>query len=89
MTVSLINRSTVKHGGNSREAFRNAKHKYKEHIEDQFTTTACAACGGLKALTDYKAIIMLPSDDAKLPDVFNQFFACFEAFITSSCSNMF
>ncbi|KAJ8380033.1 hypothetical protein SKAU_G00008110 [Synaphobranchus kaupii] len=33
---------------------------------------------GIKALTDYRTINLLPSDDAKLPDVLNQFFARFD-----------
>eukprot|EP00064_Thunnus_orientalis_P017827 superscaffoldBa00003896_g17913 len=33
----------------------------------------------IKALTNYKIINLLLSDDAKLPDVLNQFFACFNS----------
>ncbi|KAK1901239.1 40S ribosomal protein S1 [Dissostichus eleginoides] len=33
---------------------------------------------GIKALTDYKSTNLLPSNDAELPDVLNQFFARFD-----------
>lgn len=33
---------------------------------------------GIKALTGYKTTNLLPSDDAKLPDVLNQLFARFD-----------
>lgn len=55
--------------GKLRRVTRDAKPEYNNNPRSMWN--------GIKALTDYKAINLLPWDDVKLPDVLNQFFARF------------
>lgn len=64
--------------GKLKSGIRNAKHKYKKHIEDNFTNNnSCSMWNGIKALTGYKTTKLPSSDDTKLPDVLNQLCARF------------
>lgn len=57
----------------------DAKLKYKQHIEEWSNdNNPRSVCDGIKALTDYRGNTLLPSEDFYLPDVLNQFFACFD-----------
>lgn len=65
--------------GNLRRGIRDAKKKYKQQIEEHFSTNNSRSIwNGIKALTDYKTTNLLPDDDATLPDALNQFFARFD-----------
>ncbi|KAJ8365032.1 hypothetical protein SKAU_G00138630 [Synaphobranchus kaupii] len=62
-----------------KRGIREAKQKYKQRIEDQLNSNNPRSMwNGIKVLTDYKTTRQPLSDDANLPDVLNQFFACFD-----------
>ncbi|KAK1888034.1 Carboxylesterase 5A, partial [Dissostichus eleginoides] len=66
--------------GKLKRGIRDAKHDHKQRIEDHFANNnnPRSMWNGIKALTDYKSTNLLPSNDAELPDVLNQFFARFD-----------
>ncbi|KAI4875609.1 hypothetical protein NFI96_000891 [Prochilodus magdalenae] len=65
--------------GTSKKGIKEAKHSYKQRIEEHFeNNNPRSMWNGIKALTDYKTNTPQASDDTSLPDVLNQFFARFD-----------
>lgn len=60
-------------------AYRNAKRRYKQHIEGHFeNNNPWSMWRGIKNVTDYKSSTPQISHDRGLPDTLNQFFARFD-----------
>lgn len=65
--------------GKLRNGIKDAKHNYKQRIEDHFNKNySHSMWKRIKTINDYKSgNSQMPNNDTAFPDVLNHFFACF------------